>query len=139
MTTTSADDAFGQVLSWAGASLRRDAVDERAVADARSGKATFEKGSNGSSGGIIDTQSDVGGWPSYEATDAERAAVKDTDGDGMPDAFEDRFGLDKADASDGKAKSLDKFGRYTNLEMYLHYLVRDIVAGQVGKGEYKQL
>ena len=139
VTTTSADDAFGQVLSWAGASLRRDAVDERAVADARSGKATFEKGSNGSSGGLIDTQSDVGGWPSYEATDAERAAVKDTDGDGMPDAFEDRFGLDKADASDGKAKRLDKFGRYTNLEMYLHYLVRDIVAGQVGKGEYKQL
>ena len=32
VTTTSADDAFGQVLSWAGASLRRDAVDERAVA-----------------------------------------------------------------------------------------------------------
>ena len=58
------------------------------------------------------------------------AAVKDTDGDGIPDAVEEAWGLDKANAADGAALSIDKYGRYTNLEMYLHYLVRDVIALQ---------
>ena len=128
--THSAQDAFAKVLEKAGASLRRDRVDERAVHDAKNGTATYPDGGKGSKNGIIDTQSAVGGWPSYSATAEELARVnKDTadkDGDGMPDWFEEQFGLDKS-KDDGKAKTLDKNNRYTNLEMYLHFLVRDIM------------
>lgn len=138
-TTHSAADAFSRICEVGGASLSRDAVDERACSDAKSGNATFTDGGNGSKNGIIDTQSAVGGWPEYKATSAETEKVKDTDGDGMPDWFEDQFGLDKADSADGNSKSLDKFGRYTNLEMYLHYLVRDIVASQTLGGTYQKL
>ena len=57
----------------------------------------------------------------------------------MPDWFETEFGLDPSDASDGTAKNLDEKGRYTNLEMYLHYLVRDIVASQASGSAYTRL
>jgi hypothetical protein len=40
------------------------------------------------------------------------------------------FGLDEASPADAKAISLDKHGRYSNFEMYLHYLVKDIVSAQ---------
>ena len=138
-TTHSAADAFARICEVGGASLSRDAVDERACSDAKSGKATFTDGGNGSKNGIIDTQSAVGGWPEYIASESEIEKVKDTDGDGMPDWFEDQFGLDNADPADGSSKSLDKLGRYTNLEMYLHYLVRDIVASQTLGGTYQKL
>ena len=138
-STHSAADAFTAVCDYAGASLARDKVDERAVSDARSGKATFNDGGNGSTGGIIDTPSAVGGWPEYSATSDELEAVKDSDGDGMPDWFETMFGLDPSDASDGNSMTLDTEARYTNLEMYLHYLVRDIVAGQNASATYTLL
>ena len=138
-TTHAAADAFDKVLAFGGASLARDAVDQRACNDAKSGTATFKDGGNGSKNGIIDTQSAVGGWPAYEASAEELARVKDTDGDGMPDWFEDMFGLKKSDASDGNSRTLDTYGRYTNLEMYLHYLVKDIVEGQNQGGTYDKI
>ena len=96
-------------------------------------------GGNGSKNGIIDTQSAVGGWPSYDASADELAEIKDTDKDGMPDWFEEQFGLDKNASADGQMKGLDDLGRYTNLELYLHYLVRDIVEGQSDGGVYQKL
>lgn len=138
-TTHSAADAFARICEFAGASLSRDSVDDRACSDALSGTVTFTDGGNGSKNGIIDTPTAVGGWPAYEATSAELAKVKDSDGDGMPDWFEDEFKLDKADAGDGTLKTLDSYGRYTNLEMYLHYLVRDIVDAQVKGGTYMKI
>ena len=137
-TTHSATDAFARVCASAGASLKRDAVDSRATGDAQSGKATCTDGGNGSKNGIIDTQSAVGGWPSYTADAAAMARIADSDKDGMPDWFEEQFGLNKSDAADGKFKTLDRKGRYTNLEMYLHYLVRDIVEAQNAGGEYQK-
>lgn len=138
-TTHTAADAFARICGYAGASLSRDAVDNRACTDAQSGKATCTDGGNGSKGGIIDTQSAVGGWPEYSADAAQTAKNADADKDGMPDWFEDEFGLNKADASDGNLKTLDHFGRYTNLEMYLHYLVKDIVSAQNQGGSYVNL
>ena len=139
-TTHTAAGAFDAVLSYAGASLCRDAVDRRAETDARSGRATFPDGGNGSTGGIIDSQAAVGGWPELTATAGEiaRAAV-DTDGDGIPDHYEELLGLDPKDASDAAATTLDPQKLYSNIEVYLHYLVRDITLSQVKGGSYTAL
>ena len=128
-----AQDAFDKVVGFAGASLKRDAVDERVTRETKDGIFTFN-GSNGSGKGFIDTQSDVGGWPSYTGTQ-----VTDTDGDGIPDTIEDAWGLNKNIAADGAAVTLDKNGRYTNLEMYLHFLVKDVVSGGNAGGTYTKL
>ena len=138
-TTHSAEGAFDMICQYAGASLVRDIVDERACSDAKNGTATYKDGGNGSKDGIIDTQSAVGGWPVYDASSDETAKVKDTDGDGMPDWFEKEFGLDASKANDAAEKTLDQYGRYTNLEMYLHYLVREITTSQNNNGEYIKL
>ena len=138
-TTHSATDAFARICTSAGASLKRDAVDQRACGDAQSGKATYTNGGNGSKNGIIDTQSAVGGWPAYSADATALAKTADADKDGIPDWFEEQFGLDKADAADGNAKTLDHMKRYTNLEMYLHYLVKDIVEAQNAGGDYNKI
>ncbi len=138
-TTHAALDAFTYVCEIAGASLVRDDVDARASKDAINGTASISDGGNGSTGGIIDTQSAVGGWPSYEASASEMEKVVDSDGDGMPDWFEAEFELDKADPEDGNLKTLDTLERYTNLEMYLHYLVREIVEKQTKSGEYQKI
>lgn len=138
-TTHTADGAFEKVLAYVGASLRRDAVDQRHCNDAKTGTVTITQSSNGSTDGFIDSQEDAGGWPAYSATAQELALVADTDRDGIPDWFEDEFGLNRNNALDGKSKTLDKYGRYTNLEMYFHYLVRDIVSAQVQDGTYGKL
>ena len=134
----SAVDGYDAVLSYSGASLKRDSVDERLEGETRNKEFTYT-GSMGSTDGLIDSQTDVGGWPVLTATQGELDAVLDSDGDGIPDAVETAWGMNKDNASDGTAKSLDKNGRYTNLEMYLHYLVKDIVNGGNQKAEYKKL
>ena len=127
VTTHSAQNAYEAVLDYAGASLSRDDVDERIVSHAEAGTAA-------AGNGIIDSQEEVGGWPAYEGE-----PLIDNDGDGMPDGFEIEFGLDPDDASDASAMTLDPYGRYTNIEMYLHYLVKDIVSGQNSTGYYGAL
>ena len=128
VTTHTAEQGKDLVLAYGGDRLHRDSVDERAVG-----------GVKNNTGKIINTPVDVGGWPAYTATPDELAKTADTDKDGIPDWFEEQAGLDKASAADGNAKTLDKYGRYTNLEMYLHYLVKDIVAAQNAGGAYTKL
>ena len=131
----SAQDAYNSVIAYAGASLVRDRIDKRVTNEAAIGSTTYT-GSKGGTKGLIDTQTDVGGWPEYTATDEQKALVTDSDGDGMPDWFEDAAGLDKSKAADGAQKTIDTKGRYTNLEMYLHYLVREITRDQNTDGTY---
>lgn len=121
-----ADEAFDLVLKYAGASLRRDAVDTRVTGDARSGSITYKDGGNGSKNGIIDTQSAVGGWPTLSATADELAAASvDTNNNGIPDGVEATvFG----GLVDGNSCDMDS--RLTNLEYYLAWLVRDITEGE---------
>ena len=146
VTTHTADAAFDVLVQYCGASLRQDSADKRVLADVKngtgvSGKAgeTTAAGLPRSWGGLIDTQDEVGGWPQLKATEDELARVKDSDGDGIPDYYEILLGLDANDAADANAKTLDRDQRYTNLEMYLHYLVQDIVAAQVKGGVNTEL
>ena len=98
--------AWRRVLRGAGASLARDAVDRRLIADVRAGR-----------GRIIDSQAQVGGWP-----DLRRGpAVRDRDGDGLPDAVERRFGGDPAVVDAGAG---DRSG-YPRLERLLEERLRD--------------
>jgi hypothetical protein len=104
--TQPAQAAYEQVLVRAGASLSRDAVDARVINDVRQHQ-----------GRLIDSQDQVGGWPTLQSL----PAPKDTDGDGMPDAWETAHGLNPSDPNDGP-KDRNNDG-YTNLEEYLSSLV----------------
>lgn len=112
-------EAYESVLQFAGASYLRDAYDKRIVEETRKGTYTYE-GSHGSTNGMIDQPSDVGGWPEYQAGEAP----VDSDSDGMPDEWEKAHGLNPHDASDGCNYNLSS--DYTNLEVYLNGLVQHL-------------
>ncbi len=125
VTTHAADKAYSLVLDLAGASLVRDAVDERIINDARKGIATIMDGGKGSTNGLIDTQTAVGGWPVL----ASGTALKDTDNDGMPDEWENEKGLNP-DKNDARGRNLST--AYDNVEVYINSIVSDQVLQQKG-------
>lgn len=114
-----AEEAFETVLSKAGCSLRRDTIDTRIANEVRTGTASC-KGSNGSTGGLIDSSADAGGYIKYMS----EAAPQDTDFDGIPDEWELAHGLNPKSRADAKAQTLVK--GHTNLEVYLNSLVSDL-------------
>ena len=93
-----------------GCSFSQDSYDREVLRQVREGIGTF--GING----IINSQEDVGGWP---VLNAEKALI-DSDGDGMPDVWESKHGLNPKSASDASAYTLDE--NYTNIEFYLNSL-----------------
>jgi hypothetical protein len=113
----SATDAYEAVLKIAGASFKRDTLDERIINDVkyRTGK-------------FIDVQGDFLHGTEYELTINAWPALKslpapaDTDKDGMPDDWEVKHGLNPADAADAVNYKLSK--SYTNIEVYLNNLVK---------------
>ena len=104
----SAEHAFETVLAKAGCSLKRDAVDARIVNEVRNG-----------GGKLIDKPSDVGGWPVYSGT-----PEKDTDYDGIPDAWEEAYGLNPSSFSDSRKQTL--VSGISNIEVYLNAIVADL-------------
>jgi pectate lyase len=96
-----AASAYERVLKSAGASRSRDAVDARVVAGVRD-----------RTGKQIDSQRDVGGWPELKSLPAPR----DSDSDGIPDAWERKHGLNPAKADGNADRNRDG---YTNLEEWL--------------------
>lgn len=102
VTRDAAATAFARVLASAGASRVRDSVDARVVAGVRD-----------RTGRQIDSQREVGGWPELRSAPAPR----DSDDDGMPDAWEIAHALDPRDPRDGNADR-NRDG-WTNLEEWL--------------------
>ncbi len=106
VTTLPAKEAFELVLASVGASLPvRDAVDARLVDHVRT-----------RTGKLINSQTEVGSWPELKSG----PLPIDSDGDGIPDAWETAHGLNPKEPADGHAVNA-KSG-YTNLEDYLNSL-----------------
>ena len=117
-----AEQAYAKVLEYVGASLKRDAIDTRITGEVKDGTATFN-GSVSGLRGIIDKQGDVGGWPTL----VQATPLLDTDGDGMPDAWEIANKLDHTKAN---ANARDLSTGYDNIEVYMNNLVKDITENQ---------
>lgn len=136
ITIQPAAEAYDTVLANSGATLpKRDPVDERIVESVRSGKSTakptadiaaelravgyrdnvIEVIQNLVEKGIISNIDQVGGYPAYTGT-----PYRDTDGDGMPDAWESEHGLNPNDPSDAST-DLNGDG-YTNIEDFINGL-----------------
>lgn len=129
MRIMEAEAAFDFVIDNAGATLpRRDPVDERIARVVKSGVIEYAEEvslegipqfehrrlpADSYKMGIITDISQVGGYPEYKGK-----AYKDTDGDGMPDWWEKKYGLNPKDASDATG-DLSGDG-YTNIEKYIN-------------------
>jgi hypothetical protein len=99
VTQISAKEAYDYVLTNVGANLpKRDPVDTRVIEEVRTGKIVYSPDAQAPTGGqyikrrlpadsykqgIISDISQVGGYPTYTGK-----PYKDTDSDGMPDAWE---------------------------------------------------
>lgn len=157
----SADEAYAKVVTQAGASLPRyDEVDARILAEAAGTidpqfAGRTETGSLSRGMGIINSPSDitlqlhdefaalyegdnaadnkeidVTCYPRLQM-DSYDCAVIDTDGDGLPDAYETEVGLNPNDASDGGKLSTSG---YSNLEVFLN----GVADGQIDAKLYTQ-
>lgn len=129
LTIMSAQEAYDYVLENVGSTLpTRDAVDERIVRVVKTGVIEYPKNVNlddvpkfvhrrlpedSYKMGIITHPDQVGGYPKYKGK-----AYKDTDGDGMPDWWEKKHGLNPNDPSDANG-DLNGDG-YTNIEKYIN-------------------
>lgn len=124
-----AEEAYDFVLDNAGATLpKRDAVDERVIKMVRTGEINAPDGLETKIGtefinrrlpadsykkGIITRPEQVGGYPEYNGE-----PYTDSDSDGIPDAWEKKFGLNPNDASDAVG-DINGDG-YTNIEKYIN-------------------
>lgn len=140
----SAQSTYDFVLDNAGATIpTRDIVDQRIIEEVRTGKAYYvkklpkENPFGDTSGlaeksmapdgsfkyrrlpqdsyklGIITDPRQMGGYPEYQGTPRV-----DSDGDGMPDAWELKYGLNPNDPSDANG-DINGDG-YTNIEKYIN-------------------
>jgi hypothetical protein len=130
ITLLNATEARTYVLVNAGATLPvRDAVDTRIVKQVTTGKIAYPENVllpetqfkhrrlpiDSYKSGIITEPSQMGGYPEYKGM-----AYKDSDNDGMPDAYEVKNKLNPNDATD--AAKITKSG-YSNIEVYLSSVV----------------
>ncbi|NDV78086.1 polysaccharide lyase [Dysgonomonas sp. 511] len=124
-----AQEAYNFVMDNVGATFpKRDIVDQRVVEQVQTGKVYYAKDLNPDDfyqfehrrlpkdsykHGIITDIKQVGGYPEYKGK-----PYKDSDGDGMPDEWEKKYGLNPNDPSDA-VKDMNGDG-YTNIEKYIN-------------------
>ena len=106
VTIDSPENAYAKVILSAGASIQRDAVDERLIGYVKT---------LGKEGKIFKTEADAGGQPPLK----EDIAKKDSDEDGIPDEWEVAHKLNKNSNKDGNIVTASG---YTNLELYVNQI-----------------
>lgn len=124
-----AQKAYNFVLQNVGATLpKRDDVDKRVIKQVRTGEINYPDGLENTIGqefinrrlpidsykkGILTHPDQAGGYPEYKGK-----PYKDSDGDGIPNKWEKKYGLNPKDASDAN-QDLNGDG-YTNIEAYFN-------------------
>ncbi|WP_257670214.1 pectate lyase family protein [Parapedobacter tibetensis] len=139
--THDAHTAYEKVLACVGASLHRDAIDQRIVHETATGTAQFigKSEHNGKGGkwksanyprkGIIDSQQDLNPnpkdetWLAWPVLDSG-IPILDSDRDGIPDGWLEKHHPTK------KAEDINEDG-YTYLEVYLNSIVEHITKEQI--------
>jgi pectate lyase len=112
LTQHTALQAYEAVLQNAGANHVRDVIDQRIVDEVRNGTYTY------GDKGMIDSQAQVGNWPTLHTL----PAPTDSDNDGIPDTWEIANHLDPHNPADAISTGLSPI--YTHLEMYLNSLIK---------------
>lgn len=108
MNLKTAEEAYCDIVEHVGASRVRDAHDQRII---------DQLTSLGKKGAFIDDESGVGGI----GTLAGGSVLKDSDGDGMPDEWEEANGTNKNKYDANEDANGDG---YTNIETYINSLAR---------------
>jgi hypothetical protein len=116
--TQPARDGYAWVLKHAGASFKRDTLDERIVRDVENGTGKIIDVQGGFPHGTPYAQT-VNAWPALHSL----PAPKDSDSDGMPDEWETKNGLSPTDASDASKKAGSS--HYSNIEVYINSLLKN--------------
>lgn len=116
VTMQAAGDAFEKVLQQAGASYRRDTLDQRIIQDVQNRTGTFIDVQGGYPHGTPYAQT-VTAWPTLKSL----PAPKDSDSDGMPDDWEQANNLNPQDGSDAVKNTLHT--HYTNIEVFINSIV----------------
>ena len=124
VNTQSASAAYKNVLSDVGANQPFfDKHDNRIIDETLKGTFTY-KGSKSGLGGLIDNESDAGGFPNF--ANETRPTDWDTDHDGLPNWWEKAIGLNEnskaGDFSDANSDT-DKDG-FTQLDDYLDWMAK---------------
>src|SRR5690606_33553098 len=103
VTTHTAEEAYHLVLKYAGSSKQRDIIDARIVEETQNGTAAYFGSISADAKdypGFIDIPEDVkpigakSAWPDLTSGGLSPELLQDTDGDGMPDWWERKNGLD---------------------------------------------